>query len=94
MNYYVIRRKGTDRCMPAFAAHGSTWALPTNQHPPRLVRSRGGAASSLTWWLRGAVSEFMRHEEDSKYTTVVEKRSERHAEDMEVVEVKVVEVAT
>lgn len=89
---FAIRQKSTGWWLPPYPGRaGGTHVEPSAQSTPRLFRRRQDARAALMWWLEGKVtaSYDAYGEFNDLHTKAVCGRS---ADDMEVVEVKVVPV--
>lgn len=103
--YYMIRHRPTGMhipCPDGRSGRGGTWVeLSRFPFPPRLFNTGGAAACALTWWLKGQVDAASETEDDwagNPYTIKTgageaEHVADRRREDMEVVSVRVEEVA-
>lgn len=90
---FVIKQKSTGFYMPIFPGRaGGTYEEPTDRRPPRLFRRRQDAKSALSWWLEGKVRASYDFEGNFDGWNDVRKVPHRKAEDMEIVEVRLVEV--
>lgn len=94
--YWAIRHKPTGGYIPQLynsSGRGGTHSEPTSDplQPPRLFLSRVGAKLALVAWLKGKWERECRHDGlDYWERLVVVPVPDRKAEDMEIVELKLV----
>lgn len=97
--FFIVRVKGTERCLHQLKKGAQTHVEPSDVHEPRLFNTRNAASCALTWWLKGEC--FMSFGEpdgiigfSSPEPIGLDWRTkpERRAEDMEIVPVLLQEI--
>ena len=97
-NVFAIRQKSTGLFLPGPSGRtGGSWVEPTADAPPRIFKNHHSAACAIRAWLMGHFKTVVTHrmdmwgaDEDVELDVIpVEGRA---ADDMEVVELKLVEV--
>ncbi len=98
--FFAIRHKPTGHFLPEHGSRkgrgGYTNDEPDATKPPRMFEHRRHAKGALDWWLKGIAGMKRSYSLYSKYDDVdeeiqtIESLPHRKAEDMEIVEVRVI----
>ena len=95
--WYAIQDKFTGMCLPEMGSRkgkgGYTNDMPDDSYPPRLFRHSKHAFDALRWWLAGVAREnWSQSQSDGAWQNdgiVSEPRTDRKAEDMRVIQVRI-----
>lgn len=91
MTFYVIRHKPTGYFLPLRSTRrGNTHSKPEKDCIPRLFKNKQSASNALHWWLSGVFVYELSEDWESSYREWelhCTPKSDRKAEDMEIIEV-------